>query len=40
MLNSSYGKTIESVHEIEYKIKNEKDYKDYIFKNANKINEI
>ena len=40
MLNSSYGKTIENLHDITYKIYDEDTYKDYIFRNYNIINEI
>lgn len=40
MLNSSYGKTCEGIHNIMYKILEEREFKDYIFKNYNVINDI
>ncbi|CAL6030208.1 DNA_polymerase [Hexamita inflata] len=40
MLNSSYGKTIEAVHNTEDVILNQKDYVDYIYKNKDFIKDI
>ena len=40
MLTSSYGKTCEGVHDLDYVIKEEKDYVDYIYKNKAFISEI
>ena len=33
MLNSSYGKTIEGIHDMEEKILDSKEFIDYIYKN-------
>ena len=40
MLNSSYGKTIEAVHNTEDVILTQKDYVDYIYKNKDFIKDI
>jgi hypothetical protein len=40
MLNSSYGKTCEGLHDTSYKIFNELDYKNYIFRNYNVVEEV
>ena len=40
MLNSSYGKTCEGLHEQTYQIKNEKEYKDYIYRNYNTVDSV
>ena len=40
MLNSSYGKTCEGLHDIMYKILSEYQFKPYIFKHYNVIDSI
>jgi hypothetical protein len=37
MLNSSYGKTCEGLHEQTYELKGAKDFEEYIFRNLNTV---
>ena len=37
MLNSSYGKTCEGLHEQTYELKGEKDFNDFVFRNLNTV---
>jgi hypothetical protein len=40
MLNSSYGKTCEGLHEQTYELKSENKYKDYIYYNYNTVDSV
>ena len=40
MLNASYGKTCEGLHDQTYQLKNEKEYKDYIYHNYNTVDSV
>ena len=40
MLNSSYGKTCENFHDKIFKIFNEDEFKQYVFRNYNVVDEI